>query len=171
MPIQIASAVTMGGVAAGILHYCTIPNPVVVLGGDLAWLYPDIPAPPSIFLTQLAAPIGYVPVLRRVPIVPDLGGDVPVSLDEAWQTLPLDQNVIRDRGCRHVMIEASIPHDLLPASVINYYTAGLYFGAETNPPSFTLGEPSTGYLDLIQNFGQITRAAGSIHVIRMVRKF
>jgi hypothetical protein len=171
MPIQIASAVTMSGVAAGILNYCTLPNPVVALGGDLAWLYPDIPAPPSIFLTQLPAPIGYVPVVRRTPIVKDAAGDIPVSLDEAWQTLPLDQNIIRDRGCRHVMIEARIPHDLLPAAVINYYTVGLYIGAEANPAPFTLGEPSSGYLDLIQNFGQITRAAGSIHVIRMVRKF
>jgi hypothetical protein len=171
MPIQIASAVTTGGVAGTILNYCNIPNPVIAIGGDLPWLHPDVPAPPNIFLTQLAGQIGYVPVIRRVPIVRQLNGDIAVSLDEAWQTLALDRAVLQQVGCRHVLIEAKVPHNLLPLAVTSYQSAGLYLETSvTTPALFTAGLVD-GYLDLVQHFGIIAKANNALHVLRMIRQF
>lgn len=171
MPIRVSAGITTIGIAHQIINYCAAVNPAVCIGGGLPWLYPDVPPPPDIFIRQVTAAIGYFAVIRRVPIIKDISGDIAVSADEAWQTLPLDAELLANKGCRHVLIESRISHNLLPNSVINYQSCGLYLNCSNLPlTGFNAGEPD-GYLDFLQQFGVIEKTSNAIHIIRMVRKF
>lgn len=171
MPIRVSTIVTTPGVATQIYNYCYASNPIVAIGGGVTWGYPDVPPPPNLLLATLPSQIGYVQAIRLVPIVKDINGDIAVSMDEAWQTLPVTPEAILAANCHHVMIEAKIDHQQLPGSATTYQSAGVYLNCNSSASlNFTSGDP-IGYLDLVQQFGTITRAPGSIHVLRMVRGF
>jgi len=170
MPIQVRAAITTSGTAQQIIEYCNRTGALVCIGGGMPWLYPDVPPPPSMFIKQVPNQIGYFSVTRIVPIVKDFNGNIAVSLTEAWQTLPLDAEVLADKGCNKVLIEAAIVHNNLPASTSSYQSAGLYFNA-TQPIMPALPNLPTGYLDLIQQFGVVVKAINTTHVLRMVRSF
>jgi hypothetical protein len=172
MPIQVVSAVTTSGIANQIIDYCNIPNPVLAIGAGWAWPAPDLPPLPSIFLTNLPNQLGYVPITRRVPVIQKGDGDIAVSLDEAWQTLPLDADAIQQQNCHHVLIEARIFHNTLPSSITSYRAAGLYLRTTlTGLTTFATTPEVDGYLDLIQQFGVIEVAENAIHVLRIIRQF
>lgn len=171
MEILSTTAITVSGIAKQVFDYCQAINPVLAVGDGIPWLYPEVPPPVDIYLEELPSTVGYFPIKRIVPVVLETPGTIAVTTGETWGIVPLNLLALKEANCKHVLIEADIIHNSFPPSIVKYHSVGVYLNClSAAEPNFSLTKPNGGFLDIVQQLGNLPKVANATHVIQIIRE-